>query len=880
MKRIKKISLILLTAILLVAATGVVLVTIYEEEVERFALAKLEQSLVTKVQVGDMDMTLWDKFPQASLVCNRVLIEETYAERDTLLFADRVYLQFNLFDFLGGDYIVRDLSIEDAELHIKRTIDGQDNYHFWKKTEGGGNFSFSLEGVSLSEVRTTIDDEKAEFAMDVLAKSISLDGLFAEETFTLDAIADLHFNTITVGENQFVAQKSVQVDCLADINAAESAYYITEGEIELEEIPFSATGTLMEVGEGMLCDLKIDGSDVEIRNILTHLPEAYKSSLVPYKADGDINFNGSISGLANKENHPDIRVEYKVEGATFTHLASGIAMSDINASGSFEKENGKPEKLAIAACTADFESGAFSTSGIVAEFARPWIDLELSGNFDLSDLRQFADLEAVDELNGQFVLNCHFEGKIEDPSSITKKDLDNAKVGGEMQFADALFQLKGAPHAFDNLRGKFSLSNKNATIHEFAGTVEESDFALDGTFSNFLPFLLIAEEGLSIDARFSSNHLDFNGLLADGASSSADYHLQFPKSINFNLDLSIDQFEFRKFTATAISGKATMKNQVLKLEPISLETADGTFLANASTDGREDNLFKLRCTADLKGMDVTALFIEFENFGQDFIRDEHLKGTAAANVHFTAELNSALEFNEDKIYTMADVTVTDGELINLTSMRSIAQYVKENPFVAPFVDEDALDEKLAHIQFATLENQIEIRDRKINLPKMEIISSAMDISASGNHSFDNKIDYTLGFKIRDIMSKDGDSEFGAVADDGLSNSFFLSMDGTSESPTFGYDRLAHKAKRKEDRQKESQNIKALLKEEVGLFKGDQTVGQYNDKTPKTTASITIAEEGDEPKVEKKGPKKKWKGFGKDDDKDEEVKISLDDDDDF
>lgn len=878
MKRIKKIALILLAATLLVVATGAVLVTVYEEEVEQFALAKLEEALVTQVNVNDMDLTLWDKFPQASLVCNQVMIEETFPEKDTLLFADRIYLQFNLFDFIGGDYIVRDVSIEDAELHIKRTAEGEDNYHFWKETEGGGDFAFSLEGVSLSNVQTTVDDRKAEFAMDVTANDIALDGQFAEETFTLDAIGDLFFNTITVGPQQFVAHKSVLIDVLADINAAESAYYITEGQIELEDIPFNAIGSLMEVDDGVLCDLKIAGDDVEIRNILAHLPEAYKATIAPYRADGDINFTGSISGLANSENHPDIQAEYKIEGASFTHLASSVAMTSVHATGSFEKENKKPEKLSIASLSADFESGTFSTSGVIAEFARPWIDLELNGNFDLGDFRRFADLEAVDELNGQFNVNCQFEGKINDPAAITKRDLDNAKVGGSIQFSDAMFHIKGAPHAFDNLEGRFSLTNKDATIQQFSGTVEESDFSLHGKFANFLPFLIIPEEGLNINATFASDYLDFNGLLAEGGSSTSEYHLEFPKNINFNLDLSIAQFEFREFMATGISGKANMKNQILKLEPIALKTTDGTFHANVTADGREHNLFKLRCTADLKGMNVTTLFAEFENFGQDFIRDEHLKGTATASVHFTAELNSALEFNQDKIYSMADVTVTDGELINLTSMRNISQYVKENHFVAPFVDEDALDEKLAHIHFATLENQIEIRDRKINLPKMEIISSAMDISASGNHSFDNNIDYTIGFKIRDIMSKDNDSEFGIVADDGLSNSFFLSMDGTSENPNFGYDRLAHKAKRQEDRQKEAQNVKALLKEEVGIFKKDETVGDYQEKTSETKATITIVSEDEDPKSEKKGPKKKWKGFGKDDEKEDKVTITFDDDD--
>ena len=124
------------------------------------------------------------------------------------------------------------------------------------------------------------------------------------------------------------------------------------------------------------------------------------------------------------------------------------------------------------------------------------------------------------------------------------------------------------------------------------------------------------------------------------------------------------------------------------------------------------------------------------------------------------------------------------------------------------------------------------------------------------------------------MSKEGGSDFGTVADDGLGNSFFLSMDGTSANPHFGYDRLAHKAHRKEGRQEEAQNVKALLKEEIGLFKGDQTIEQFVDKTPETKTTISI-DDSDKPKEEKKGLKKRLKGFGNKEDK---VTISLDDDD--
>ena len=63
------------------------------------------------------------------------------------------------------------------------------------------------------------------------------------------------------------------------------------------------------------------------------------------------------------------------------------------------------------------------------------------------------------------------------------------------------------------------------------------------------------------------------------------------------------------------------------------------------------------------------------------------------------------------------------------------------------------DEKLAHVEFERLKNTINIRNSKIFIPKMMIYSSAMDIELSGVHGFDNKVDYTFGIRLLDLLHK-------------------------------------------------------------------------------------------------------------------------------
>jgi hypothetical protein len=171
----------------------------------------------------------------------------------------------------------------------------------------------------------------------------------------------------------------------------------------------------------------------------------------------------------------------------------------------------------------------------------------------------------------------------------------------------------------------------------------------------------------------------------------------------------------------------------------------------------------------------------------------------------------------------------------LESLQEIAKYIKSNKLIAPFVDEDKFAERMKDIKFSYLENVIEIKDKKITIPMMDIKSTALDISVTGKHGFDNTIDYTVGFRLRDILLKKDRGE----ADDGLGKQMFIYMRGTTDNPEFGVDKGAAKAERQEAIAAEKNNIKALLKQEFGLFKNDQNVGSYQEEKVAPQATTTI-----------------------------------------
>ncbi len=875
-KKIKKIALYCFILLVLLLGGAFGFVSIYEDDVKAFAIEKISESLITQVNVENVELSVFDRFPSASLEFKDVLIEETFESHDTLLAANKLFLEFDVFNIIRGKYTVEEVAIENAKVFLKRDQEGNDNFHFWKKGEGeSDDFSFSLEKVQIKDSHLIFDDKKSEFVLDLFADNISLKGEFGKDILELNAKSDFKLKEITVGKDNYASQKHIKADFQFTINAGEEVYTLNRGDFNIEGLDIMADGTFTDAEKGTNIELDLSSEHIDIEDLITHLPEKYYKDIAAYRSKGDLSFTGQLSGMAGNKHVPNVMLNFNVKNGKFAHFESGVAMSDINTQGSFEKEDGGPEKLRIKNLKADFESGSFTLSGVLAEFAHPWIDLTIAGNFNLNDILKFAEIESLETLDGRFNIDAAFEGKIQDLKNITGPEMRRAKTSGRVEFSDASFKIKDAPHTFENLKGSFGLKDQDAEIKSLSGTVMNSDFDLNGRFKNFLPYVFVDGERLSVVASGKSKLMNFTELLSNSESSNeSDYHLEFPALIDFQLDINVDHLTFRQFEAKSLRGRASLVNQNFNIDPLSFQTAGGNFVASANAVQKNKENIEFNCTSHFVDINITELFYQFENFGQEFITMDNLEGTASADVTFNARMSSALKFNPDDIHSLIDIKVEDGQLIELKSMHSISEFIHGHALLSTLVNKERFDEKLHHIYFSTLENQIEVKDGEILIPTMAISSSAMDISVSGKHSFDNEIDYSLGFKIRDVLSKSNDSEFGTVEDDGLGNSLFLSMEGNTSDPDFSYDRLAHKQLRKENRQKEKEEFKGLFKGDTSIFKKKDQAIEEDDSTITLTVSHEDKPVDPKPKEKKKRDKKK---FLEDDEDEEEVIIVIEGD---
>jgi hypothetical protein len=235
---------------------------------------------------------------------------------------------------------------------------------------------------------------------------------------------------------------------------------------------------------------------------------------------------------------------------------------------------------------------------------------------------------------------------------------------------------------------------------------------------------------------------------------------------------------------------------------------NGNILANGQIENTDDGRFFISSTSTLKNININELFRQCNNFGQTELTNKHLFGMMNATFDLASVWSSKLDCDLEKLYTFGEVQILNGEVIDYKPLESLSKYVDV--------------EDLRHLRFAELKNKIEIKNKTIFIPSMDMRSNALNITLSGTHTFDNMLDYKLKLKLSELLKKKrkpSANEFGEEEEtDGKGLYLYLTMKGPIDNLKFNYDKVGVKNKMKLDIKIEKENIKDIFKKELGIGK--------------------------------------------------------------
>jgi hypothetical protein len=831
-KRLFRAFLWCLAILIVLILVPVVLLFVYEKEIKAAIISEINTHLKTKVYISpdNIDLTILRTFPQAALVFRDVTVMGALPElkNDTLLHARSIYLLFNAKDLWNRKYEIQHIQVHGSRLHLQTNREGFSNYDVWegaadtvKKQEKGAEFR--LRSLRFDELDLGYRNAQSKIRTAASLAELVLSGNFSDEEYALELQVSGRLEYIRNNKRSLIRNKNLTARVAARVKG--KTYTLTEAEIALNKLSFTARGWLSRNDTAMPAEISFKGKNIDAQSILSWLPEDSHDKIKDYASEGIFYSELKLAGNLSDYNSLDIKASFGTDKSKLTYVPTRTTLTEVSFTGSFVKEKFHPERLELKNIRArqqqNFVSGEFTLSN----FASPYLKLKAKGNYDLASFFALVPLDTLQEAKG--MIDFEVEGNI-NLNEARSKRIGTSTMEGKISVKEVELKFRGG----QGLRvpgGYVVVENENLETRNLVLIHGRSTVDITGRAGNFLNYLLKPDQPLVVDLVVKSAFIDADdcrlpapaGAPAAGAAP-AENPFNVQEDLAASLKLEIGEVVFRTFRARSLAGTLEIRHKKLLAKNFSFEAFGGDITLTGVADASEPHKLGIKGSTSLVEVNVKQMFSELNNFGQEVIDASNLNGKATTQVDFSATWNNKLECDLKSIVASADLNIANGELVNYKMLEALGEYVDLK--------------ELKHVKFATLQTHVDIRNETVFLSKTTVKNSALDLDISGWQTFDSKIDYHVKLRLSDWLAKRPgkdkklDEELMETENDPENRRcVFIRMTGTLDKPEISYDRKAMKQKIREDIKEEKQNLKKILNEEFGWFKKDSTLKKTEQK---------------------------------------------------
>ena len=810
MRIIKLILLALILLTILLVGSSALYIYYQQDELEQLVIKEINKRLKSPIKIGDIEFSVVKNFPFTSVEISNVLAIDAF-QQDTLCEIELLSLKFNALDLYKDKYNIQELNLKNgfASVYYKNSIP---NYEIWHNTKNNSqeeNTYFESEKIKLENFKITYNkndiqsiffcnESRLQLSINNDRTEINFEGKIINEKLILNGINHLPSKNLTINGDMVLDTLGLNIKSAIDIM-----------NIHLN-LSFESTDKAMT--------FKINTSELDLKPTLKLIPKNYLSAFVGYELQGKSNVE--FNYISDQQKKANVNVDFDLKEGYIKGIDLPFNINGVSLKGSYSNDKQQTDsstKIKLNNIQFSANGELVNANATIQGLKNPNLIAEFKTQMQLSEIKKWGYEHDFKSLSGDAKINGTYKGKMGLKNNVTY-DLAMAKKTLDLTIDNLSLQSDEQSPQLSDATLRLKLVDDNVNISAFNGTLAEySKIKFVGGIENLFSYLLLKNADLKIVGNLSSDLIIIDELLnnknkksektKEGETQAINLPIDIVADINLNLlDLTFERFHMRNFYS-----KINYNNKLLRAKDIELETMSGKITSSMTFEQVDDGKLRLISTTGLENINVRQLFYEFHNFGQTTMRHKHLKGKIDSEIYLRNEWDNNFNTIDERLYSFIDVKINNGELLDFEPLMMMSDYIS--------VDE------LKRIKFSTLENQIEIKNNKINIPFMEIHSTAIDIAGAGTHSFNNDMDYEFKILLNEILSnkfkrknKKKVSEFGIVQDDGVKGmTMFLKMQGTLDEPQISYNTLRLRESLSDGFNKEKKELKEIIK------------NQFNDK---------------------------------------------------
>lgn len=756
MNILKRIAIWLGIALFFLFIASIVIAIVFEDEIGQQLVTEINKELVNDLEVENFRLSLIKGFPNVNADLQNVILPDN--REGVLLEAKSMSFTMGLLGLLTSNLKVKSIQIEEGALFVDINRKGKANYYITKPAKkeiasADLGFALSLDEAILKDIELIYVNEQAKQEMKLQLEDATFSGKFNNDQFSLNSDAQIYSNFIELDAQRFFVGKNLGYEAKIFVDLNNNFYEFQEVELRIAKNIFNVFGIVEPHSTSTEFDLEITSKQGNIESVIQLLPEELQY-LEGFASRGDFNFEASIKGVLNEREKPIVNLNFGLEDGQISHKSLESNIKDVSFTANFK--GGKTHSGRNATFEVNKFKGYFNRELIESELKLtnledPTIDFKMDGTLPLKSIYTFFNSPMITNGRGEIeIRGLNLNGRYED--MINPSRIHRVKSSGIVEFDDAGLTINDERVVLD--KGILSLKDNELKIDDLKLEGAGSEIIFKGYASNFLPVLLADSINskaakLRFQATLMSENLDIDRLLSlteikateskFAAKGLSEYevidsvkveNIQRKERITNFLDgtfeAAIESFNYDLVEGESFNGSLEFRNKQMNIIG-EAGAMGGSFDIDGT--GYFEKLPKFKAKIVCNDVDAKEFFRQNKNFTQEVLQSKHIEGTLNSNMVVSATWDANGNFLYDELRVIAGIEIADGELNDFELLEDFSTYV--NP------------RDLRKVKFVDMKNWLEIKNQRIYIPVMFIQTNAMNMLLSGEHTFDNDIDYNI-----------------------------------------------------------------------------------------------------------------------------------------
>ncbi len=716
-----------------------------------------------EVSVDKIRLTFFDDFPNPSLTLRGVSCRSTNYDQfpHELLRAKRIHLRVALRPLLRQRIEVKSVEVEDARVFLFKSRSGATNLSFFKTPPPDsvaavrlpleindlrlrGVALYYLDSIRGKSIGVRIERGQAQLLDDDTLRRLHLKGnvFFDSLCFRAD-------------KGSFVKQQRVDVDLTVHQHFLDSTLTVLPSRLLFARAEVTAYGTFYLTDTTF--HLRFQTPAARLDDVQTWLPHAIGRSLARFQISNTMAADAQIRGSLQPGRQPWVHVRFGLNEASVE--SRGLKMSRVtseayftNAWDSLRARDDRNSAIVIEQFQGKIRDVPFSCRASIVDLTDPVLTLHAHVDMPLTQANRQVDTTQLQFLSGRFSSDFTYQGHLNEYLDSTATRYSGL-LSGTAKIEEGSILWVPTKQSLTSLRAHASFDQQSFRIDTLRVRDRDNVIHLTGRLDNYVPFFVEPATKGNVTLSISSDFLNLSQWLtrakpkvkskASQRASRVRLSQQFDKIydlLEFDLSLDIREFRYRKLAGRNFKTRIRLAKNELTAQP-TLNFAGGNMelKLKASNLHRERNPISIQATA--RRVDVQKLFEAFSDFGQKTIRARNLRGQVFATAQFSGTINDNLDLHVPSLRGDIRMNIRNGRLVDFAPLEKLSSFL--------FRKRDFSD-----VRFAEIKTRFGLKATEIDVARMEIESTVLQLFLEGRYSLANDTDLSIQIPLSNLRKRD------------------------------------------------------------------------------------------------------------------------------